>query len=217
MKKIMTVTAMLVFAISMFAKDIKTVVFTTLPQMHCENCENKIKGNLRFEKGIKQITTSVPDQKVTIEYDADKTTPENIAKGFAKIGYKATVVTGEAKKKGCSGCSKKADATKGSCCKKNGEKKEGCGGCSKKAEAVKGNCCKKDGEKKAGSCSEKAEVKKEGCGGCSKKADATKGSCCKKDGEKKAGSCSEKAEVKKEGCGGCSKKAEAVKGNCSTK
>ena len=99
MKKIMTVTAMLVFAISMFAKDIKTVVFTTLPQMHCENCENKIKGNLRFEKGIKQITTSVPDQKVTIEYDADKTTPENIAKGFAKIGYEATVVTGEAKKK----------------------------------------------------------------------------------------------------------------------
>ena len=192
MKKIMTVTAMLVFAISMFAKDIKTVVFTTLPQMHCENCENKIKGNLRFEKGIKQITTSVPDQKVTIEYDADKTTPENIAKGFAKIGYEATVVTGEAKKKGCSGCSKNADATKGSCCKKNGEKK-------------------------AGSCSEKTEVKKEGCGGCSKKADATKGSCCKKDGEKKAGSCCKKAEVKKEGCGGCSKKAEAVKGNCSTK
>ncbi len=192
MKKIMTVTAMLVFAISMFAKDIKTVVFTTLPQMHCENCENKIKGNLRFEKGIKQITTSVPDQKVTIEYDADKTTPENIAKGFAKIGYEATVVTGEAKKKGCSGCSKKADATKGSCCKKNGEKK-------------------------AGSCSEKAEVKKEGCGGCSKKADATKGNCCKKNGEKKEGNCCKKAEVKKEGCGGCSKKAEAVKGNCSTK
>ena len=208
MKKIMTVTAMLVFAISMFAKDIKTVVFTTLPQMHCENCENKIKGNLRFEKGIKQITTSVPDQKVTIEYDADKTTPENIAKGFAKIGYEATVVTGEAKKKGCGGCSKKAEATKGSCCKKDEEKKagsccskktevkkEGCGGCSKKADATKGSCCKKDGEKKAGSCcSKKAEVKKEGCGGCSKK-----------------------AEVKKEGCGGCSKKAEAIKGNCSTK
>lgn len=181
MKKIMTVTAMLVFAISMFAKDIKTVVFTTLPQMHCENCENKIKGNLRFEKGIKQITTSVPDQKVTIEYDADKTTPENIAKGFAKIGYEATVVTGEAKKKGCGGCSKKADAAKGSCCKKDGEKKEG------------------------GCCSEKAEVKKEGCGGCSKKVDAAKGSCCKKDGEKKEESCcSKKAEAEK--AGSCCKK-----------
>ena len=193
MKKIMTVTAMLVFAISMFAKDIKTVVFTTLPQMHCENCENKIKGNLRFEKGIKQITTSVPDQKVTIEYDADKTTPENIAKGFAKIGYKATVVTGEAKKKGCSGCSKKT------------------------ADDTQGNCLKGYAQNKDRRCCKKAEVKKEGCGGCSKKADATKGSCCKKDGEKKAGSCCKKAEVKKEGCGGCSKKAEAVKGNCSTK
>lgn len=94
----MTIMAMLVFAISMFAKDIKTVVFTTLPQMHCENCENKIKGNLRFEKGIKDIQTSVPDQKVTIQYDADKTNPEKIAKGFAKIGYEATVVTEEAKK-----------------------------------------------------------------------------------------------------------------------
>ena len=34
-----------------FAKDIKTVVFTTTPQMHCAACENKIKSNLRFEKG----------------------------------------------------------------------------------------------------------------------------------------------------------------------
>lgn len=172
MKKIMTVTAMLVFAISMFAKDIKTVVFTTLPQMHCENCENKIKGNLRFEKGIKQITTSVPDQKVTIEYDADKTTPENIAKGFDKIGYKATVVTGETKKGGCGGC-----------CKKNGEKKGG--SCySKKADAAKGSCCSKKAEMKkegCGGCSKKNGEKKGGCGGCSKKAEVKKeGICCGK-------------------------------------
>ena len=32
-----------------FAKDIKTVVLTTNPQMHCENCEKKIKDNIRFE------------------------------------------------------------------------------------------------------------------------------------------------------------------------
>ena len=49
---------MMLVAMVTFAKDIKTVVFTTNPQMHCENCENKIKGNLRFEKGIKEITTS---------------------------------------------------------------------------------------------------------------------------------------------------------------
>ena len=140
MRKIMTVMAMLTVAIGMFAKDIKTVVFTTNPQMHCENCENKIKGNLRFEKGIKEITTSVPDQKVTIKYDADKTTPDNIIKGFAKIGYTATAVTSEAKKGGC--CKNKANTEKGGCCgKKDSNEKGGC--CKNKANAEKGDCCSK--------------------------------------------------------------------------
>lgn len=75
------------FALSVSAKDIKTVVFTTTPQMHCENCENKIKNNVRFVKGVKTIVTSIEAQTVTITYDADKTSPEKISQGFAKIGY----------------------------------------------------------------------------------------------------------------------------------
>lgn len=50
------------------------MVFTTTPQMHYVACENKIKSNLRFEKGIKSIETSVPNQTVTVKYNADKTT-----------------------------------------------------------------------------------------------------------------------------------------------
>ena len=103
MKKFMLMMAVAITAIGMSAKDIKTVVFTTLPQMHCENCENKIKGNLKFEKGIKEISTSVPDQKVTIKYDADKTSPEKLTKAFSKIGYEATVVTDSVKTGGCCG------------------------------------------------------------------------------------------------------------------
>ena len=60
--------------ISLVFREIKTVFFTTTPQMHCAACENKIKNNLRFEKGIKSIETSVPDQTVTVKYNADKTT-----------------------------------------------------------------------------------------------------------------------------------------------
>ena len=60
--------------ISLVFREIKTVVFTTPPQMHCAVCENKIKNNLRFEKGIKNIETSVPNQTVTVKYNADKTT-----------------------------------------------------------------------------------------------------------------------------------------------
>lgn len=60
--------------ISLVFREIKTVVFTTTPQMHCAACENKIKNNLRFEKGIKNIETSVPNLTVTVKYNADKTT-----------------------------------------------------------------------------------------------------------------------------------------------
>jgi copper chaperone CopZ len=74
------------------AKDIKTVVLTTDPQMHCEGCEKRIKENIRFEKGIKKIVTDVEHQTVTITYDADKTTVENIIKGFEKIKYNAREV-----------------------------------------------------------------------------------------------------------------------------
>ena len=41
-----------------------TLTVTTTPQMHCSGCENRIKQNIRFVKGVKAITTSVADQKV---------------------------------------------------------------------------------------------------------------------------------------------------------
>ena len=83
------------FTMSLAAKDIKKVVVTTTPIMHCENCENKIKKGMRFVKGVKKIDTSVPDQTVTITYDADKNSEEAIIKAFDKIGYKAEKVEKE--------------------------------------------------------------------------------------------------------------------------
>ena len=88
----------LAFASACFAKDIKTVVLTTNPQMHCNNCENKIKNNIRFEKGIKSIKTDLDTKTVTIEYDADKTTVADIIKGFEKIKYEAKEVKENPKK-----------------------------------------------------------------------------------------------------------------------
>ncbi|WP_027455782.1 heavy-metal-associated domain-containing protein [Xylanibacter brevis] len=92
MKKVFVLSAMMMTAMVALAKDIKTVVFTTNPEMHCESCEKKIKGNLRFEKGIKNIVTDLNVKTVTIEYDADKTNVQNIIKGFKKIKYEASEV-----------------------------------------------------------------------------------------------------------------------------
>ena len=102
MKKVLVLSAMMLTAVVSMAKDIKTVVVTTQPQMHCESCEKKIKGNLRFEKGVKQIECNIEGQRVVITYDADKTNSEAIIKSFDKFGYKATEVKTEkpAKKNG---------------------------------------------------------------------------------------------------------------------
>ena len=93
MKKAFVSFALMLMALGVSAKDIKTLVVTTEPQMHCASCENKIKGNLRFEKGVKGIDCNIPDQRVTITYDA-----ENLIKAFEKFGYKATQVKKDEKK-----------------------------------------------------------------------------------------------------------------------
>ena len=87
----------MLMALGAQAKVVKTLVVTTQPQMHCDGCETKIKGNLRFEKGVKSIETNVEAQRVTITYDADKTKPETLINAFGKFGYKATEVKNEEK------------------------------------------------------------------------------------------------------------------------
>lgn len=92
MKRTIATALVAVFALGLSAKDIKTFKVTTTPQMHCESCENKIKDDLRFEKGMKKIETDIPSQTITITYDADKNTEEAIIKAFEKIGYEARKV-----------------------------------------------------------------------------------------------------------------------------
>lgn len=88
MKKNVLLALMLGLTCSTFAKtSADTLVVTTQPQMHCINCEKKIKSNIRFVKGTKNIETSVDDQKVTIVYDSNKATFADYVAAFKKIGY----------------------------------------------------------------------------------------------------------------------------------
>lgn len=97
MKKVLSTFVLLFAAMTMQAKDIKTLVVTTQPEMHCQNCEQRIKGSLRFEKGVKGIETNLKTKTVTVTYDADKTTPEQLVKGFKKCGYEAKPVDNKMK------------------------------------------------------------------------------------------------------------------------
>lgn len=88
MKKNLIAAFMLVIVGKTFAAtSADTLTVTTQPQMHCANCEKKIKSNIRFVKGTKKIETSVDDQKVTIVYDARKAKYDDFVEAFKKIGY----------------------------------------------------------------------------------------------------------------------------------
>ncbi len=110
MKRIISLAFALMIAVSVMAADKATVYFTLTPQMNCANCENRVKTALRYEKGVKEITTSLSTQVVTVSYDPAKTDPSKMEAALKKIGYTAkaskTEPTAKADTKSgaCSGC-----------------------------------------------------------------------------------------------------------------
>jgi copper chaperone CopZ len=88
----------LAFAGAMFAASAKsaaadtTVVFKLDAEtpMHCESCENRIKGDIRFVKGVKEINTSLDDQTVSVKYNTGKTNAQKIIAALEKLGYKTS-------------------------------------------------------------------------------------------------------------------------------
>ena len=91
MKQIMLIIAAMLLALG--GKDMRVLVVTTTPEMHCQNCEKKIKENIRFEPDVRKIETSLEKQQVTITYNPAKTDVKKLTAAFAKIGYEVKVVS----------------------------------------------------------------------------------------------------------------------------
>ncbi|MBD5356625.1 MAG: heavy-metal-associated domain-containing protein [Bacteroides sp.] len=128
--------------LSLYAKDIKEYVVTTTPPMSCQNCENRIKGNLRFEKGVKKIETDLEHQRVTVTYDADKTTETNLEEAFGKLNYQVTKIEeGDAAASPAQGksecCKNKSECKDKSDCKKESDCKD-----KSKSNDNTSECCK---------------------------------------------------------------------------
>ncbi len=75
--------------------NLRILVVTPSPEMHCESCENKIKSNMRFEKGVKKVETDLESQEVTITYKASKNNVEGLRAAMKKIVYDTEVVRDE--------------------------------------------------------------------------------------------------------------------------
>lgn len=193
-------------------KSIETQTFKT--DIVCQSCEKKIMNNVSvLGKGVKDVKVDLATKEVTVTYDAAKTTPEKLVKGFSKLDIQATpkaageasAATGKSccgKGGGCAGmktaCDEKATTDARPACRAkdataNTVPEKGC--CKKAETAEKKSCCK---AQKTSGCSEK----KEGCQGKSEGCQGKKEGC----GEKKACCCKGKAKEEQKAEGSCCKK-----------
>lgn len=65
--------------------------------LHCEDCVQKIMHNIGFEKGVRDIECSIPDQTVVVTFNPKKTDIPTLQKAFAKMGKPATTTPPEDK------------------------------------------------------------------------------------------------------------------------
>lgn len=73
--------------------NVETVKYVT--SIDCDDCVNKIMTNLPQEKGIKDVKCDLKTKEVTVSYQKDKNSPEEIKKSLEKLGYTAKVVKPE--------------------------------------------------------------------------------------------------------------------------
>lgn len=67
--------------------------------MDCMDCELTLTNYLKFEKGLKSLKVDLVSNTIKVVYKSGKNTPENIANGIKKNGYKATLISEDEYKK----------------------------------------------------------------------------------------------------------------------
>lgn len=72
-------------------KDSKTATVVIAAEIDCNHCKQKIEKNIAFEKGVKDLSVSLPDKTVTITYRTDKTSAEALCAAINKLGYKSVI------------------------------------------------------------------------------------------------------------------------------
>ncbi|MCU0460131.1 MAG: heavy-metal-associated domain-containing protein [Bacteroidales bacterium] len=77
-------------------KELSSVRFET--SIDCEGCVSTIMKNIPFEKGVKDVKCDLTTKEVTVQYQKDKTSAENLRRSIEKLGYTAEEVTEKQKK-----------------------------------------------------------------------------------------------------------------------
>ena len=124
----------------------------------CQKCADKFKENVPYFKGVKSYNYDMKTAKLTINYDAKRTNPDQLRQQISKLGYNADNVKADPA----------ARAKLPACCRVE-KGKSGCGGCAGHGngqgcgnhDASKGghSCGNHDASKGGHSCGNHSEQK----------------------------------------------------------
>jgi copper chaperone CopZ len=95
MKTIIKVIVLTVFAVGLNKGVLAQVEEPTEKEIKiqtsavCSMCEERIEGNMAFEKGVKSVSLDDETKIVTITYKTAKTDPDKLRKAISKLGYDA--------------------------------------------------------------------------------------------------------------------------------
>ena len=123
MKKLILLALVSLITLGVSAQQTKTAtkgVQTVTIQTNgvCQKCADKFKENVPYFKGVKSYNYDMKTAKLTINYDAKKTNPDQLRQEVSKLGYNADNVKADPA----------ARAKLPACCRVE-KGKSGCGGC----------------------------------------------------------------------------------------
>ena len=90
---------LIIFSGKMYAqeKKSKTETVEIKSSVVCGMCEERVKQDLAFEKGVKSVEVNLETKMITVEFNPKKTNKEKIKKAITKIGYDADEMLAEDK------------------------------------------------------------------------------------------------------------------------
>jgi len=91
-KMILLLLAMLFIVSYGYSQEKKNDSIKILTSAVCGQCKERIETGMAFEKGVKDITLDLETKIVTIHFNPNKTTPDQLRRGISKLGYDADSV-----------------------------------------------------------------------------------------------------------------------------
>lgn len=61
-------------------------------EMDCESCKQKIEKNIAFEKGVKALDVNLKSNTVTVKYNKQKNTPQQLKHSIENLKYKVEFI-----------------------------------------------------------------------------------------------------------------------------